>query len=368
MSHFTVTVLGDDYEEMLAGYYEQGDPEDWFMKFKSCQEEVESAWDDDEVKIQLLPDDSYYYGHDIGRLSEPKKKLLSSLGIEMLVHRIPDPEDGPDFPIFTVPYSYIYEDMDDFVSTWYGYDKSADHDNEYGYYHNPNAQWDWYQLGGRWSGYFKMLVMAPEFWRELDLPSWLSEKFELNFTLDSIFSLFLTQPWQEWWDGGLAEGYTEDQMNDICDLIRQRYYPENSRGSHGVFGAQGPMRPDYTDRVMAGDIDWVGMVADSVTNIEWAFEQRMIEMVAKGEWPDDGKISLGIFSPKQDYWEAINGASCSAATFAVLDDEGWHESGEMLWFGMAHNEKSKYDWDAIFKSRIEGLDPETWVNVVDCHI
>jgi len=26
----------------------------------------------------------------------------------------------------------------------------------YGYYHNPNAKWDWFSIGGRWTGYFKL--------------------------------------------------------------------------------------------------------------------------------------------------------------------------------------------------------------------
>lgn len=33
----------------------------------------------------------------------------------------------------------------------YGYEKDGD---RYGYMLNPNAKWDWYQIGGRWSGPF----------------------------------------------------------------------------------------------------------------------------------------------------------------------------------------------------------------------
>lgn len=43
----------------------------------------------------------------------------------------------------------------------------------WGYWHNPRAKWDWYQIGGRWRGYFKLkpytIALA------LGDPSWCNE-------------------------------------------------------------------------------------------------------------------------------------------------------------------------------------------------
>lgn len=47
-----------------------------------------------------------------------------------------------------------YEDIDDFMENYYGY-----HQNDYGewgYITNPNAKWDWYVIGGRWSQYLRL--------------------------------------------------------------------------------------------------------------------------------------------------------------------------------------------------------------------
>lgn len=58
------------------------------------------------------------------------------------------------------------------------------------------------------------------------------------------------------------------------------------------------------------------------------------------------------------------------STFAVVDEDGWHEQGEMGWFGMSSEtpEEAK-DWTKNFGRRfIENLDPEDVVTMVDCHI
>ena len=46
------------------------------------------------------------------------------------------------------------EDWAGFIDYYHGYSQNVDGD--YGYYHNPNAKWDWYVMGGRWCGYFTM--------------------------------------------------------------------------------------------------------------------------------------------------------------------------------------------------------------------
>jgi len=57
-------------------------------------------------------------------------------------------------------------------------------------------------------------------------------------------------------------------------------------------------------------------------------------------------------------------------TFAVLDEDGWHERAKMGWFGTAHNEtESESDWATKFKERfLENYDDDDVVVIVDCHI
>jgi hypothetical protein len=56
----------------------------------------------------------------------------------------------------------------------------------------------------------------------------------------------------------------------------------------------------------------------------------------------------------------------SFQTFAVVKDGKWYEKGEMGWWGIVTNETD--DWSTKFSELIEGLSPETFLAVVDCHI
>lgn len=42
-----------------------------------------------------------------------------------------------------------FENIDDFVSNWHGYEKL---NGRFGYWWNPQSKWDWYQFGGRFGG------------------------------------------------------------------------------------------------------------------------------------------------------------------------------------------------------------------------
>lgn len=45
-----------------------------------------------------------------------------------------------------------YTSIEEFASDRYGYEEKA---GQYGSYTNPNSKWDWWIVGGRWSGLFK---------------------------------------------------------------------------------------------------------------------------------------------------------------------------------------------------------------------
>lgn len=99
MSHFTVGVLvdrkGKKLEELLAPYQEnnKGDCPKEYLEFKDYTDEVLESYDDHKEE---------------------------------------------------------YKDLDTFAKEYHGYEKNQE-TNKYGYWENPNAKWDWYEVGGRWS-------------------------------------------------------------------------------------------------------------------------------------------------------------------------------------------------------------------------
>lgn len=57
------------------------------------------------------------------------------------------------------------------------------------------------------------------------------------------------------------------------------------------------------------------------------------------------------------------------APFAFVDTSGgWHERGEMGWFGISTNDKEDDVWEKEFKDYVQSISGETCVSVVDCHI
>lgn len=110
MSHFTVLVIGEDYEDQLAPFYEQGDENDDFM-----EHQIEVAVENMEAKARELAKDEGNPAY-AGMVQQGKFKEV--------------------------------------CESYYG--GLFDEEGNLYYLSNPNAQWDWYVLGGRWRGYFKL--------------------------------------------------------------------------------------------------------------------------------------------------------------------------------------------------------------------
>lgn len=115
MSHFVVAVFCDDPSEVdkrLAPFVEEVSEGDKYAEFCDRTEEVETKWRE--------------LGGSDNSKEKDVQKALGTFG--------------------------EYESIDDLVNYFFGYMKK---NGRYGYFHNPNAQWDWYEIGGRWQGELK---------------------------------------------------------------------------------------------------------------------------------------------------------------------------------------------------------------------
>lgn len=141
------------------------------------------------------------------------------------------------------------------------------------------------------------------------------------------------------------------------------------------------------DRAMAGDVDWDAMFA--VTPEEAKKWSDFWDEYVLGTLPPEiaafdekgqtdylrGKYGFTFYRPefylenyrtKEEYirrqglWN----------TYAVVDEKGWNEPGEMWWWGLSNaTAESKRDWDDNYRARfIDTLDPEDEIQIFDCHI
>jgi len=114
MSHFTVLVVGDDIDGQLYPFWELNLSEDEIKMDPRSQFILEIKHSELEKKFEefLKKEDEYIKKNNI-----------------------------------------IYESAQDWIRDWYGYSLNLDAGG-WGYYKNPQQKWDWYVIGGRWSGFF----------------------------------------------------------------------------------------------------------------------------------------------------------------------------------------------------------------------
>jgi len=173
--------------------------------------------------------------------------------------------------------------------------------------YNPKSKWDWYSIGGRWSG-----------------------KFQLK-----------------------DHSNNPSRRSDKIDGIE---------GTPGVF-----KNKTGIDIAYAKDIDWEGMEKRSRKDALYSW--RQIEKALKDPKCDKTKLWLN-YDYEGENKEDYIGKRCAWSTFAVLDKDGWHEPAEMGWFACDHDRtESEQDWTAKFNERfLTNFKKDTIVALVDCHI
>lgn len=287
MSHFTVMVIGDNPEEQLAPYQENnmGDCPKEYLEFNDLTERLKTDWESED--------------------EETKQKCNN--------------------------------DFDQYASEYQGYTKQED--GRYGYWYNPNSKWDWYVLGGRWSGYFKMKPNANGIKGRPGLGTPPAEAGYADAALKSEidFAAMMEESSKkagEQWDlvRSIIEGCEPIQS---WDHIREQMFP--------------------------GDIDAAR-----------AFYRNQPAVKAISEWNSKNNhklfgIDLEDFqATREDF--CLDAARASYVPFALIKDGKWYEKGEMGWWGMATNEMSETKWTAQVAQMLNELPDDTLISVYDCHI
>lgn len=98
---------------------------------------------------------------------------------------------------------------------------------------------------------------------------------------------------------------------------------------------------------------------------KWVDEQGCYALV--GELRKAGLWDKPDLQPNQtiEQWIA---AAPPLTCFAILKDGIWYERGEMGWWACVSNEKDADDWEAETEKLLRGLDPDMIITCVDCHI
>jgi hypothetical protein len=219
--------------------------------------------------------------------------------------------DGPS----QIPYKEQYPDFTQFIEEYQGYEKD-EKTGKYGYWENPNAKWDWYEVGGRWMG--SLLV---------------KEGKQGMLGSPGVFGNDVpnTPSGYTWADSCYIKDVEWDKMRQIREFELLK-----SEGDDG----------DLWD-ILTCAID----VSDKVRmNYTWYKPEYFIEK----------------YGSKENYLKMES----SFGTYAVITPDGkWHAPGDMGWFGMSSDslDDAKEFQDNFHKNFIEKY-PDKTITIIDCHI
>lgn len=333
MSHFTVMVRLDksipesdiekELQKALIPYKEHdcgdGDEEglEPYLAFNDIEDESRKDWQSKTVTRVKMPD---------GRLLAPyddEFKVKHENPADMLFsprHKVPDHLEMVEVPLKDI-YATFEKYMDEYV---HSRDPKT---GKYGHWQNPNRKWDWYSIGGRYSGRIPTKGEPVDFCRIRDIDLRAADK-QLTERADKF--------WAEWHD--FANGMEFPPFEG----------PREMALSIGLL--------DCKD-------------ASELTGREWK-KIKWKERKDLKEPRYDVLVSVTAEEFDREYKFAFD----TLAPYACLDPKrtppaGWIAPGEMGWFGFSSaSAKSYLDYKRGFRDWLAGGDQEDLVVYVDCHI
>ena len=334
MSHFTVLVIGDNPEQQLAPFQENnmGDCPKEYLKFHDIEDEYRAKYETDQTSAFVSPEgeahckyDKQFADYNSPDYNPQRTPLFSG-------DRYVCPEGWTEAEVSV---KEIYPTFEGYIEDYCGYTK----DNamgRYGYWENPNAKWDWYTLGGRWSGFFAKKdggETDQDVIENLDFESKLREKYEFALGVyDYLWPHIKDTPPIESWEV-IREGEKELGGTDYIERARTRYHAQ-------------PRMVAYQ------------ALQDKLRSIS---EQSEIERIVY--WMDN----MEDFNDSREVYAQKYAERC-VQTFAVLKDGRWYERGKMGWWACVSDEKDQETWNSIYQNLIKNLPNGTLLSLYDCHI
>lgn len=304
MSHFNVIVIGDNHGSQLAPFQENnmGDCPQEFLKF-----------------------------HD-------QTKALQGY------------VDSGDYS-----YSSLQDAAED-----HGYNNK--HNGKYGYWENPNAKWDWYVVGGRWSGNFDIRVTARPHTFGSAMPRPLPEN-------PGRIDLSMNRNDQKKRDQNLAEGCADWALKSAVDVERTMNKGEARARARWMYWAealQGRQEPET----------WTVIRERNAPNVEAArieYKAQPVIIAWHKAYERRGEHSPYGTNPVEDYGFDLHSYIArirrqAPVPFAYLHNGEWHERGSMGMFGCISDEKNRCQWVDTWEQLWSSLPDNARLTCIDCHI
>lgn len=226
---------------------------------------------------------------------------------------------------------------------------------------NPNAKWDWWTVGGRWSGKlaaghdphtdpanFERCFLCNGTGRRADMEC----RDGCNGCSGTGRMLKHAPKWRDCGNVAQAKDISFDKIRDAGGQKFGAIWDKRRAavGDHEIPDFEA-LREKHGIEV-ARDLYWNSPAMKALSEAGESFLDREDIDLLRG--PREAAVEAGRFD--------------ALSTFAFVKDGQWHERGEMGWFACVHDEKDKAAWQREFNAMLDTLPPEAWVAIIDCHI
>lgn len=288
MSHYIVMVIGDEPDNQLAPFDKNLDAEIY------CAEELS-----DEDKQQMLD----FYTQE-GHRVDSFEACYERFGEDWNNNRWHPNEDG----------------------VWCEY-----------YWYNPDSKWDWYVLGGRWSGKFIRL------------------KADVESGIYGVSGAF-----------GNVPGIDAARKGDIdFDAIRSQAAQSARRAYRLVLKRCKGRIPKLKHSFMEIEQKNSHLPWEKIRSIY--NNQRPVKKWNKWTRRIPGYPQIEDFQCSEEEYVARSEGK-SFIPYAYVKDGKWYACGDMGAWGISSNECPKHEWEKQVWDMINALPDDTWISFYDCHI
>lgn len=330
MSHFAVTVISehaDDVEGLLAPYqeYNGGDMSPEYLVWDDSGhdkyvEEYNDPTNTTEVR-RNIKDGSLKSKYD-DQFRDP-----NSFGISSSTKWLCPPGYEAD----EVPLNKLYPTFEQFMKEWHGYGEREKRNGRYGHLHNPNSRWDWWEIGGRYSGLFQV---------------------KQGREAQTLVSCASIQTADQLYLGAI-------DWDAMRNQAEQKAHAEFDRLESAIVGVEiGDSWTEIRNRY-----------PDDIDKARSVYRAQPIVQAARqiGDWgcPID-KYFLKD-GGRQAY--VNHEVESIGVTFAMITPDGdWHEKGKAGWFGTSTGDMDTNQWNKRYHQLLSDCRDTDVVTLVDCHI
>ncbi len=314
MSHFTVLVIGDDVEKQLQPYheYECTGFEDEYVIDVNMDDEVKEYLEKELLVGPKKGNGEIDYQYNEDRANEELVEWKKMTRLEYLQTKGLTPEE-------------IEEDIKDY----HGYKKRED--GSWYSRTNPNYKWDWWVVGGRWAGFFKLKEGGEG---EAGSPGFFGPEPE--------------------------EGYVDSVKKKDIDF-------------------EGMLKESEEKAAKSYD-EVYEVIKDTPVAESWESVRERFDKIEDARNFYNTQERVKVFHEKYSPWESLENFQVERdvyiqreknrtfATYAVVKDGKWYAKGEMGWWAISTNEVTQDEWNQKVMELIESVDGETLFTLVDCHI